>query len=94
MKTSVYSWRVTSERKALLEELARKQKRSVSEVLDEAVTAWIEQRAANDDDEDAQSAMRRSAHRAMGRIRGGDADRASNARALVRERLQRTRATE
>jgi hypothetical protein len=92
MKTSVYSWRVTSERKALLEELARRQNRSVAEVLDEAVSAWIAQRAANDDEEEGQSALRRAAQRAIGRIKGGNPDRAGNARALIRERLQRKRA--
>jgi len=93
MKTSV-CWRVTSERKALLEELARKEKRSVSELLDEAVSAWIEQRAASDDDEAVQSALRRAAHKAMGRLRGGDSERATNARTILRDRLQRKRGAE
>jgi predicted transcriptional regulator len=37
MKTEVYSWRLKSERKAALEEIARKRSRAVSDLLDEAV---------------------------------------------------------
>jgi predicted DNA-binding protein len=90
MRTSVYSWRVTSERKAALENLARKQKRAVAELLDEAVGQWLEQQTADDDDE-AELELRLSAGRAIGRISGGDPDRASQARERIRERLRRSR---
>jgi predicted transcriptional regulator len=91
MKTTVYSWRVTLERKAALEELARKQKRSVAELIDEAVKQWLESEAANDGDEAAQEEIRRSAARSIGSIAGGDSRRAEQASARVRQKLLRRR---
>jgi predicted transcriptional regulator len=42
MNTSPCSWRLTDERKAALEALARKQKRSVAELLAEAVSRLLD----------------------------------------------------
>jgi hypothetical protein len=87
MKTTVYSWRVSLERKAALEELARKQKRSVAELLDDAVGRLLQEQAAREHDDEAQRRMRDAAKRAIGRIAGGDPHRAERARVSVRERL-------
>ena len=91
MKTSVYSWRIESARKRQLEELARRQNRSVADVLDEAVSQWLEKQGANDADDSEQQRLRRAAATAFGTISGGDPDRAANARLRVRDELRRRR---
>jgi len=91
MKTTVYSWRVTLERKAALEEMSRKRGRSVAELIDEAVNQWLAHEVANDGDEAAQQEMRQRATRAIGRIAGGDPRRAERASERVRQKLRRRR---
>jgi hypothetical protein len=91
MKTAVYSWRVSRERKAELEELARKQKRSVAELLDEAVERMLREHAQREDEQETQRRLHRAAARAIGRIRGGDPNRAENARMVLHQRLQQKR---
>jgi predicted transcriptional regulator len=90
MKTTVYSWRLSQERKAALEQLARKQKRSVAELIDQAVVRLLEQTPDNDD-ETLQDELHRAASRAIGSVAGGDPERATNARDHIREKLQRRR---
>jgi hypothetical protein len=92
MKTTVYSWRVSRERKAALEELARKQKRSVAELLDEAVGRMLREQAQREDDGEAQRRLHRAAAAAVGRIAGGDPRRAERARTTLREKLALRRA--
>jgi hypothetical protein len=90
MKTTVYSWRLSTDRKAALEHLARKQKRSVSELIDQAVVRLL----ADDSDaegEALQRKLRKAAGEAIGRIAGGDPNRAAHARARIREKLKRRR---
>jgi predicted transcriptional regulator len=91
VKTTVYSWRVTLERKAALEELARKRRRSVAELIDEAVNQWIAHEVTNDGDEAAQREMRQRAALAIGRIAGGDPRRAEQTSERVRQKLRRLR---
>lgn len=88
MKTTVYSWRLSEERKAALEQLARKQKRSVAELIDQAVLRLLESESTPDEDE-AERRIRRAAARAIGRVAGGDPERAASARARLREKLRR-----
>jgi hypothetical protein len=87
MKSAVYSWRVASERKAALEAMARRQRRSVAELLDEAVSQWLDQQAENDGGEAVQQQLRHAASSTFGRITGGDPNRAQEASARVREKL-------
>lgn len=90
MKTTVYSWRLSEERKAALEQLARKQKRSVSELIDQAVVRLLAQ-DSDADGEELQRKLRQAAGHAIGRIAGGDPNRAADARSRIREKLQRRR---
>ena len=92
MKTAVYSWRVSAERKAAIEQLARKQKRSVAQLIDQAVGQLLAQEAENDDDEQVQTKLRRAAARAIGQISGGDPERASQVSFRLREKLRRKHA--
>ena len=89
MKTQVYSWRIKSERKAALEEIARKRKRAVSELLDEAVDQWLSEQSDVENQEALQQRLRQAAAPAIGSIAGGDPERAEQSRARLRALLGR-----
>ena len=95
MKTEVYSWRVSAERKAELEEEARREGTSLSALLDRVTADWLaERRTGQADDEAEQAAIRKRAMAAIGSIRGSDPTRSARASELVREILARKRAKE
>jgi hypothetical protein len=95
MKTEVYSWRLSAERKAELEEEARRERTSLSALLDDITGDWLNARRNGRGDDDAeQAAIRKRAAAAIGSIRGGDPKRASRASELVREMLGRKRTQE
>jgi hypothetical protein len=87
MKTEVYSWRLKSERKVALEEIARKRSRAVSELLDEAVDRWLSEQADLDDEEALQQKLRQAAAPAIGSIAGGDPERSEQSRARLHAKL-------
>jgi len=90
MKTEVYSWRVSAEKKADLEGEARLEGTSLSALLDAITTNWLkERRNGSSEDEAEQAAIRKRAAAAIGAIRGGDPTRASRAGELVREIIVR-----
>jgi len=62
MKTEVYSWRLSAERKAALEEEARREGTSLSSLLDRVTADWLaERRNGRADDEAEQTAIRKRA---------------------------------
>jgi hypothetical protein len=90
MKSEVYSWRLSPDLKEDLEEAARRERISVSRLLERIAREWLKTRAsAAEDDEAEQERIRARAMRFVGSIQGGDPDRAANARERVREVLAR-----
>jgi len=92
MKTAVYSWRVSTELKADLEEQARTEGKSVAALLEEFASEGLKARRngnGDNDDEAQQAAIRRRALAAIGSIRGGDPTRSARASELVREIIRR-----
>ncbi|HEY3971937.1 MAG TPA: hypothetical protein VGM18_02975 [Candidatus Sulfotelmatobacter sp.] len=90
MKTEVYSWRLSAEKKAELEGEAHREGKSLSALLDDIATEWLNQRRnGNGDYEAEQAAIRKRAAAAIGSIRGGDPTRASRASELVRDIIAR-----
>jgi len=90
MKTEVYSWRLSPEKKAELESEARREGTSLSGLLDRITTEWLaEHRNGRADDEDEQARIRKRVMAAVGTIRGGDPARSVRARELVREIIWR-----
>ena len=86
MKTEVYSWRLSAEFKAQLEEQARKEGKSLSSLLVEFASDGLrERRNGGSDDDEEQAAIRKRAVAAIGSIRGGDPTRSERASELVRE---------
>ena len=71
MKTEVYSWRLSAQRKAELESEARREGTSLAKLLDEITANWLkEQRSSRNGDEAEQAAIRKRAASAIGSIRG------------------------
>jgi hypothetical protein len=90
MKTEVYSWRLSAERKAELEQEARREGTSLSDLLDRVTADWLsERRKVHQDDNAEQAAIRERALAAIGSIRGGDPTRSARTSELVREIITR-----
>jgi hypothetical protein len=86
MKTEVYSWRLSSERKAELEDEARREGTSVSALLDRVTADWLAQRRNGDSEGDAaQAVLRKRVMATVGTIRGDDPTRSERTSDLVRE---------
>jgi len=90
MKTEVYSWRLSTQRKADLEAEARREGTSLSGLLDHVTTDWLaERRNGHSDDEAEQTAIRKRAMSAIGSTKSGDPTRSGRASELVREIIYR-----
>jgi predicted transcriptional regulator len=89
-KTEVYSWRVSPAMKRRLDELARRERRSVASLLEEIVAAHIDAHGADTPGDAAhQRTLHRSAARFAGCMEGSDPQRSATARARVQARLSR-----
>lgn len=90
MKTKVYSWRLSADRKAELEAEARREGTSLPALLDRVTADWLaRQRSVNSDVEAEQAAIRKRAMAAIGTIRGDDPTRSERTSELVREIIHR-----
>ncbi|MFZ0803639.1 MAG: hypothetical protein WAN70_15850 [Terriglobales bacterium] len=89
MKTEVYSWRLSPQRKAELESEARREGTSLAKLLEQITGNWLEeQRKSRNGDEAEQAAIRKRAASAIGSIVGGDPSRSSRASELVKKALE------
>jgi hypothetical protein len=90
MKTEVYSWRVSAEKKIELEGEARREGTSLATLLDKITGEWLNSRRyGHPDDEAEQAAIRKRASAAIGSISGEDPTRSERASELVREIIYR-----
>jgi hypothetical protein len=87
-KSEVYTWRVSPTMKAALEEIARREGRSVSQLLDEIVAAKLDASSAEPEEEDRQRRLHDRAADFAGCLSGPDRERAAKARQLVRDRVR------
>ncbi len=86
MKTEVYSWRISPERKAELESEARREGISLAGLLDRITSDWLTgHRNGHADDAAEQAAIRKRVMATVGTIYGGDPTRSSRTSELVRE---------
>ena len=89
-KTEVYTWRVSRALKVSLEEVARAERRTVAQLLDEIVAEHLQVRGRSGRGEaERQRRLHAQGARFAGRLWGRDPDRASRARDIVRARLRR-----
>jgi len=90
MKTEVYSWRLHPNKKLDLESEARRDGKSVAEVLDEISSEWLKMRRdAHHGDGAKQARIRKRIMATVGTVRGGDPTRATRSKELVREIIRR-----
>jgi hypothetical protein len=95
MKTEVYSWRVSAQKKAELASEARREGTSLAELLERITAEWLRKRSnSRNGDAAEQAALRRRVMATVGTIRSGDPMLATRARETVRERIQRKQAQE
>ena len=89
MKTEVYSWRLSTHLKSDLQEAAREEQKSLSDLLEEITKDWL-QRTRNRDEaeEERQRRLHEEAAKFFGTIDGGP-DLAESARSEVRARIAR-----
>jgi hypothetical protein len=93
-KSEVYSWRVAAELKVALEDVAREEGTSVGELLGRMARQWLRDRTAGTRESEAeQRRIRALSERFVGLLAGGNPRRAEGARAEIRERLAKHRAS-
>ena len=94
-KTEVYSWRLARETKIGLEQEARRQGLSLSEILDRITSEWLEEQAlARGGDAAEQARIHAAAAKAFGTIAAGpdfSENVGAKVRALMRQRHERKR---
>ena len=86
-KSAVYSWRVSPDMKSALEAAARRERASVSALLERAAREWLARSRGRGDDTEQRRLLAR-VRRCLGSIRGDDPSRAERSRVLVRARLR------
>jgi hypothetical protein len=89
MKSEVYSWRVSPELKAKLEEAARDEHTSLARLLEKIVREWLGRARPEGDDGEEQRRLHEEAAPFIGKIRGQDPRRAREASQRVREKLKK-----
>jgi hypothetical protein len=92
MKTQVYSWRLDNKLKSALEEAARNNDVTISGLLEDIVTEWLQSQPTSDDDAEVQRLLHLAASECAGKVKGGDSGRSQNVQKLVREKLKHKRA--
>jgi hypothetical protein len=86
-RSEVYSWRVAPEVKDALEYEARRRGESVGGLLERIAMEWLTARRRASDGDDEQSRLHAVAAKTFGTIAGGDPDRSTAVRAVIRRRL-------
>jgi hypothetical protein len=94
MKTEVYSWRVSAQKKADLEAEARREGISLAKLLEQVTAHWLSaRRDARNGDEAEQAALKRRVMATVGTI-SGPRIAAETAREVVQRRIRQRHAEE
>jgi hypothetical protein len=80
---------MTSATKTAIENQARRERTTVSALLDRITAEWIESRRGHTDDNAEQMRLQASVQKTIGTIASGNPKRAERARENVRKRLRR-----
>ena len=86
-KSEVYSWRVSSELKDRLMQVAYVRGISLADLLEEISQGWL-RRYEDPDDDARQRALRAAMAPCLGTIAGDDPDRSRRASELVKQKLR------
>lgn len=90
-KTEVYSWRISSVTKTAIENEARRERTTISGLLDRITKEWIDSKRGQSDEEAEQEMLHAKVRKTIGTISGSDPKRAEQAKSDVRKRLMRRR---
>ena len=90
-KTEVYSWRLSPELKMGLETAARREGRSLADLLEDISRRWLDESRSAEDGEQ-QARLHAVARRFAGSIEIADPDLSTKVRQRVRDRLRRRHA--
>ncbi len=94
-KTEVYSWRVETNLKSALEQVARTEKTSVAQLLESIVRKWLQESSSLNGEDEQQQRLHSAAQECFDTLSSGDLDLATQAkervRRKIRERHARTR---
>ncbi len=88
MKSEVYSWRLARDLKDALEDAARRERVSLSGLLERITREWLRTRPSAADDEAEQARLRAAAAPFIGSIKGNDAERSQRVRERMIEQLE------
>lgn len=88
-KTEVYSWRLSRQLKAELEEAARAEQRSLAELLEQLARDWLARLGREGTETERQQRLHDAALPFIGALAGADPGRAESSRAEVKARLAR-----
>lgn len=91
-KSEVYSWRLSPDLKAALEDAARREGSSVAELLERMASRMLAASGFDSSAEELQQRLRAAAKECFGTIHGGDPLRSRRVRENVRARLRRAKA--
>jgi hypothetical protein len=86
MKDAVYSWRLSTELKTRLEQVAHQQHESLASLLERIAREWLAE-SAEAGGEEEQVRLHASALPFLGAFDGGDPERSAKARETLRARL-------
>ena len=91
-KSEVYSWRLSPHMKRVLEVVARREKQSISAVLEKIVTASLQNGVVVQEEELARQARLHAAVLpTLGKLKSGQRDRSTRVRELVQRKLRQQR---
>lgn len=87
-KTEVYSWRVDTDLKSALEQVAQTEKTSVAQLLDSIVRNWLQESSWLDGEDEQQQRLHSAAQECFGTLSSGDPDLATLAKERVRQKIR------
>ena len=87
-KTEVYSWRVDTNLKSALEQVARTEKTSVAQLLESIVRNWLQESSLLTGEDEQQQRLHSAAQECFGTLSNGDPDLATQAKERVRQKIR------
>lgn len=94
-KSAVYSWRVDPRLKSALEDAAKLERTSLSRLLDQIASDWLDRQPEDESEEETQNRLHREARKCFGTLTDADpylAEQSSQrVRQIIREKHARKR---
>ena len=88
-KTEVYSWRISPATRTAIENQARRERTTISGLLDRITKEWIDSKRGQSGEEAEQENLHARVRKTIGTISGSDPNRSERAKSEIRRRLTR-----